>query len=556
MAGINIPGVGNKYGTNETVQKLMEVERIPLNREKDSLEVLKKEQDAWRVLNKKSTELRDSVKSLYSFDNPFNNKSAESSDESVLKATATRSAVYEDFNIEVIEVAEGDRFLSSPLEKETKVPMGSYKYQVGEKSVTLKWRGGSLKEFSAALNKRGGKILSSRVIGVGKGKYVLSLESLKTGAINRFVFTGDSRTFALSSGMIADGAPSLQDEAGVSSQEALGEKLPAAGEVGFGGITIENAPFDAGDVAVIEVAASAQSDADIYYDEEAVPEIDYTPLHPITKARDAVIKYEGIQIARPTNSIDDVIPEVTLDLISKSDKAVKVSITADAQSAKDALITFVGKYNQVLSQINILTQNKSDIIDELDYLSEDEKAAERERLGLFLSDTAITGLKSTLQTITQASYNTGDNRTITMLNQVGIATNATNYSGYTPSKLRGYLEIDEKKLDEVLEKHLDEVKALFGFDSDGDLIADDGLACNMDRQLTSYTRTGGIFALKTSGLDTKIKGSESRITRLESQMEKKEAQLRAQYSQMEGALNSLESQQTTIQNFSNRGNKQ
>lgn len=549
MAGINIPGVGNKYGTNETVQKLMEVERIPLNREKDALETLKKEQEAWRALNKKATDLRDSVKSLYSFDNPFNNKSAKSSDESVLKASATRSAVYEDFNIEVIEVAEGDRFLTSPLEKDAKVPMGSYKYQVGEKSVTLKWRGGSLKEFSAALNKRGGKILSSRVIGVGKGKYVLSLESLKTGAINRFAFTGDSRTFAISSGMISDGVESENAD----NAAAVIDKLPAVGEVAFGGMVIESAPFEVGESGVIDIAAPGE---DVYYDEESVPEVDYTPLHPITRARDAVIKYEGIQIARPSNSIDDVIPDVTLDLISKSDKSVKVSISGDTESAKDALITFVGKYNQTIAQINILTQNKPDIIDEIDYMAEDEKATERERLGIFLSDTAITGLKSSLQSITQASYDATDNATVTMLNQVGIATNATNYSGYTPSKLRGYLEIDEKKLDEVLDKHLDEVKALFGFDSDGDLIADNGLAYNMDRQLTSYTRTGGIFALKASGLDTKIKSSESRITRLESQMEKKESQLRAQYSQMEGALNNLESQQTTIQNFSNRGNKE
>jgi len=37
MADISIPGVSNKYGTNETIQKLMEVERVPLTREQDKL---------------------------------------------------------------------------------------------------------------------------------------------------------------------------------------------------------------------------------------------------------------------------------------------------------------------------------------------------------------------------------------------------------------------------------------------------------------------------------------------------------------------------------------
>ncbi len=38
MAGINIPGVTNQYNTNETVEKLMKIERIPLTREQNALE--------------------------------------------------------------------------------------------------------------------------------------------------------------------------------------------------------------------------------------------------------------------------------------------------------------------------------------------------------------------------------------------------------------------------------------------------------------------------------------------------------------------------------------
>ena len=71
MAGISIPGVTDKYKTNETVEKLMQIERIPLTREQQTLETYKKQQDAWRDVNRKVSSLRDSVKSLYSFENPF-----------------------------------------------------------------------------------------------------------------------------------------------------------------------------------------------------------------------------------------------------------------------------------------------------------------------------------------------------------------------------------------------------------------------------------------------------------------------------------------------------
>ncbi|MBR0544693.1 MAG: flagellar filament capping protein FliD, partial [Treponema sp.] len=224
------------------------------------------------------------------------------------------------------------------------------------------------------------------------------------------------------------------------------------------------------------------------------------------------------------------------------------------EAAKDALIEFVGKYNQALSELNILSQNKPEIVEELDYLTEDEKKEYREKLGMFTADSSISNLKNSMISTAAAPYKFSDSAEISMLSQIGIATNATNYSGYTPSKLRGYLEIDEKKLDAELEKNLEDIKNIFGFDSDGDLIIDRGIGYQLDKQLTSYVQSGGIFAMKTSSLDSKIKASEQKISRLENQMNDKEADLKNKYGRMQGALNSLENQQTTIKNFSNRGN--
>ena len=84
MAEISIPGVSNKYGTNETIEKLMEVERVPLTREQNKLEVYKEEQSAWRDVNKQMTTLRENVRTLYSFDNPFNIKIASSTQEDAI----------------------------------------------------------------------------------------------------------------------------------------------------------------------------------------------------------------------------------------------------------------------------------------------------------------------------------------------------------------------------------------------------------------------------------------------------------------------------------------
>lgn len=682
MAGINIPGVTNQYNTNETVEKLMQIERIPLTREQKTLDSYKAQQDAWRSVNRKMTELRDSVKTLYSFDNPFNNKITSSTEEYAITADATRKATYESFKVDVIQPATADRFLTSELDSDTKVPAGTYTYKINDKSITMRWKGGSLQDFSNALNRRGGELLKTRVIGASKGKKTLSIESQKTGSENRLTFEDDAKTFAESSGMIIRvkpktiefgtnrndyrniqpetpeqerlpqisaanlkisgenvvvpprggyalsipetvlGTPGTHIQFAIKKQDstditvALNKQesrpvFPDSGTATFKDVTIRNAPIDASlppepekkikpldpistsDVLFVKMKDGSEkhiSTPGLLSGEETkidIPLDDYknidslviknrntgislsvtsvsalnpsenrgfVPQHAISSADDAIIKYEGITIRRPTNTIDDVVPEVTLNVFDKTEKTATIAVKPDVESAKEALITFVGKYNQSLAEINILSQNKPEIVEELDYLSSDEKKEKQEKLGMFSTDSSLTSLKSALQTAASANYKFDEDAKITMLSQIGIATNATNYSGYTPSKLRGYLEIDEKKLDSELEKHLDDVRNMFGYDSDGDLIIDSGIGYKLDKQLTAYVQSGGVFAMKTSSLDARIKSSEQKIARLETQMDDKEAELRTKYGQMEGALNSLESQQNTIKNFSNSGN--
>ena len=91
----------------------------------------------------------------------------------------------------------------------------------------------------------------------------------------------------------------------------------------------------------------------------------------------------------------------------------------------------------------------------------------------------------------------------------------------------------------VLGNNLEEIRNLFGYDSDGDLIIDSGIAYRLDKEVTAYTQTGGILAMKTSSLDSKIKTSESKITKLESQMDEKEAQLRSKFSTMHSFYQSI-----------------
>ena len=202
MAGLSIPGVNDKYKSNEIVEGLMKVERIPLTREQNHLEEVKKQQDAWRTVNHKMSQLRDSVKSLYSFDNPFNNKLASSTEEYAITATAGREAAYESFQIEVIQPATADRFLSGEIEKNQKIPAGTYTFKTGDNTISMNWKGGKIEDFVTSLNKRGKDVIKASLIGINKGNKALLLQSLKTGSDSQLEFKDAALALAIDTKMI------------------------------------------------------------------------------------------------------------------------------------------------------------------------------------------------------------------------------------------------------------------------------------------------------------------------------------------------------------------
>ena len=688
--GLNIPGVSDKYKTNDLVESLMEVERIPLKREESKVETFKKQQDAWRGVNQKMSSLRDSVKSLYSFENPFSNRISSSSEEYAVTADAGREAEFGSFKIEVIQPAASDRFLSDEIDSDMQVPAGKYTYSVGEKKIDFSWKGGKLNDFVAALNRRGNDTVKASLIGVSANKKSLLIESLKTGAENRLVFENQALDFAKKTGMISAAktettvlkytslsarTPETKDEIQQENLPAISKakvktsgneitmeprggfeldipssikksgsgriefsfnerkvnditenavqapkenlELPSPLSVTYEGISVFNNPSESTlppaqeqqeeRIQPVEISSSQiffikdsdgnelplgskyfSKDSDgktkvsipvsdfpnaqslvarnsntgkeismtspVCFDEKKA--LGFEPRNAISTAQDAKIKYEGITMSRPANDIDDIVPNVTLHVHEKTEKPANIKIEPDTESAKDAIITFVGKYNQAIAEMNILSINKPEIVSELDYLSSDEQEKAYERLGMFQGDFSLTNGKSSLQQIVSSSYRFSDDTAVTMLSQIGVSTNTGGGSrGYSPSQMRGYLEVDEKKLDEYLKSSLNQIKNLFGYDSDGDLIIDDGIGYKIDRQLTSWVQSGGIISSKTNSLETQIKNSNSKITRLQTQLDRKEADLRRKYANMEGTLNSLESQQSTMQNFSNQNSR-
>ena len=668
MADITIPGVSDKYGTTNLIEQLMEVERVPLTREQERLDSYKAEQDAWRSVNKAMSSLRESVRVLYSFDNPFNTKLASSTEENAITASPDRNAEIGSFKIKVEQIAEADRFLSGEIDNSFEVPEGKYTFLVNEKEISFNWKGGKLSDFVTSLNRRGNNTIKASLIGVSGTKKSLLIESLLTGKENALIFKDDAFNFALDVDMIREKRgeekilastkndleqlsgyaltsvkvedelitvppksgffievprsvkddknqqinftvrlegkeeaqtqvekekfPILPNPAMVQLKDAIVFNMDS--ELGYTPETkvtkiepvedfslvflqTENEEIPLGKVDSTGLETSFQINVSDYEDKieniivknnntgktayisfpsatNPNAEKGFEPSNPISVAQDAKVKYEGITMYRPTNKIDDIVENVTLNLEAPTEKTATIKIEPDTETAKESIIELVGYYNQLIAEINILTQNKPELISELDYLSTEEIEAYEEKLGMFSGDSTLTSSKSSLQRIMTNTYPI-EGSTIRLLSQIGISSNATGSTGYDATKLRGYFEIDEGKLDEMLKDNISDIKNLFGYDSDGDMIIDTGVAYLMEKNLQAYVQTGGILASKTRTLDTKISNSEKTISRLETQLETKEQEYRTKFGNMESTLSNLESQSDSITNFNNQQSK-
>jgi flagellar hook-associated protein 2 len=685
MSDISIPGVSSQYNTEKLIEELMEVERVPLQRLEKQVETYQDQKQVWQGLNRKIAKFRDSAKSLYGFENPFLEKTSQSSDPSVLEVTAGREASEESKSVVVHSVAKADRFLSASLKKDYKVPAGTYRFTVGEDVVEFNYKGGSLRDFAKAIEKHGKGVLTATVVKDTKDTEVILIGGVKTGAENTLGFEKEALTFAKSVGMIKRsstegqnitlniedtrglGAPlsemqvtsqdggiligpesevsipfnrRINDTKGLVMEIEIGVKeyssdytppthppgpsVPREEGVEISDIELKNNPSwvdlpdweeptppkrvdtlgvlhlaDGEHAAALPDIAGGQGEQTIsvqlsdylsgasalqirntnthreievkgirVYDPNARGE--YEPANPVSTASDAHITVDGIDIYRSENDIDDVIPGITLHVKSPSNRAVSFSVEPDVETIKESIIQFVGYYNQLLTEILILTgqeppggtssryssREDSSIIDEIDYFTEEERDAAREKLGLFQGDITLMQMKNRLQRIMMDAHDTGPDSDLRLLAQIGISTNAAGAAG-TTGRLRGYLQINEKQLDEAIASSVEGIKKLFGYDSDGDLVVDSGVAYNTEMYTRSYNQSGGIIAMKQQTLDSRISRTSQDIESYSRRLERKEADLKREYGRMESTLEELQKSGEAIENLGggNSGNR-
>lgn len=285
-------------------------------------------------------------------------------------------------------------------------------------------------------------------------------------------------------------------------------------------------------------------------------DIDFAPVNPASIARDAEFTLDGVLVKRPTNNIDDVTPEVKINLLGSSPQPVTLSVRPDFDRGEEAIKNFILSYNYYMSKLNIITANKenSAIIEELSFETEKDRENSEKKLGIYQGDSQFVQLKNSLFNLMIQSYTVGEERNKKMVfNDMGISTSNNLGVFGDASTRRGYFQIDDKKLRAKLESSWGDVRDFFASRTGETLIADDGLAVKMNNYLTPFSGRDGLVSKRIDLVDTRIKSEEKQIDDFNEKLKDQKKKWEMDFAKAEAAEAEMERLKKQMDGFFSNG---
>lgn len=221
-------------------------------------------------------------------------------------------------------------------------------------------------------------------------------------------------------------------------------------------------------------------------------------------ATDAVVRVDGFERRSSSNTIEDIVPGVSLTVTKAEPGTTQIlSVAQDTTALKNALQTFITAYNGSASVLKTTSA----------YNAETKKGA------VLTGDAMVRGLQSQLRA--QVSGN------LTELRQLGVNINKD-----------GTLSLDSANFDKAMAANAEAASKVLGKDSP--------LGLELTTLLKSNVDSTGALTLRTDSLNKQIKKLETELDELDLRMKKVSDRYTAQFTtmeklvvQMQGTSNSL-----------------
>lgn len=199
----------------------------------------------------------------------------------------------------------------------------------------------------------------------------------------------------------------------------------------------------------------------------------------VQAAKDATFTYNGINLTRSTNTIDDIVAGVTIKLLGESGSA-NISIEQDRQPIKDELQNFVNSYNSMIDQLDKMT------------LADKEQG----KVGVFNGDSSIRNLGRELTKLITSVDDSGNS-----LSQFGVSLNKDGKLSFSSSDFDAKMDSDPTSLQKFFTGETT-------VDQYGNEKVVDGIFDKLNTTLKNSVGYGGSISILSEGLDKEQKSLE------------------------------------------------
>lgn len=273
----------------------------------------------------------------------------------------------------------------------------------------------------------------------------------------------------------------------------------------------------------------------------------------VIEAADSIVQVNGATLTSSNTTLD--VNGLSLNLVSASDREVKVTVSNDSTAVYDAIKDFVEQYNSALSEMN--KYYYADSVRGYDPLTDDQKEAMSDeevekwetkiKDSLLRRDSTLSGILETFRTsLTGITVKASDGKTYSLAN-LGITT-GKDYKEYGLLHIKG----DEDDTD-----YADSENTLQSMiNSDPDIVMEvmSGIASNLYNNInkkisTTTTMKSALSFYNDKEMTKQMTQYKKDIKSWETKLSDMEDRYYKQFSAMETALSKLQSQQNSLASY-------
>lgn len=247
---------------------------------------------------------------------------------------------------------------------------------------------------------------------------------------------------------------------------------------------------------------------------------DESTLHAQRQAQDAQISIDGIEVSSSSNTFQNAIQGVSLEvqrLTGESDEP-RLAVDIDRDGARESVDEFISAYNSLMDEIDKLT-----------------KFVPEGKSGPLLGDSMVRSIQSRLASIVGNPVE-GAPAEMNMLFQMGITTTKEGRLEFDSRTVGGMT--GEQRFDHALTQNFDAMVDLFS--------GENGVATQLRDTIDQYTQSGGLIDGRTTVYENQKKMIDTEREQFERYMESYESNLRQRFTfldtniaQMSNSLNYL-----------------